>query len=250
MLPGERAVLRIALISDIHGNRVALEAVLEDITRLGCDQTVCLGDVATLGPEPVAVAEMLADAGISTLLGNHEEFLLQPETIQAYTSAPTILQAVDWCREQLPPEVIASLDEAPFTASIDADGLTVELFHGSPRSVTENLLSTTPEGDLDDALEGIEADAYVSGHTHIQMVRQHRGRLLLNPGSVGMPFERFVNGGVPKLLPHAEYATVDLADDGLVISSRRVELDLRALGASVEGSDTPLGPWLREQWGA
>ena len=92
--------MRIALISDLHGNEVALKAVLTDITRIGADQIISLGDVACLGPQPSAVIQMLQDLGCTCVLGNHDEFLLDPELITKYTLAPMIVEAVNACREQ------------------------------------------------------------------------------------------------------------------------------------------------------
>jgi hypothetical protein len=78
--------------------------VLDDIARVGVDQIVCLGDVATLGPRPGAVIKMLRDLSCQCILGNHDAFLLEPQLIHTYTEAPVVVQAVDWCRDQLSKE--------------------------------------------------------------------------------------------------------------------------------------------------
>ena len=75
------------------------------------------------------------------------------------------------------------------------------------------------------------------GHTHIQMLRQHRGMLLVNPGSVGLPFKEYVAGRAPTLLDHAEYATVDASHGGVSVTLRRVPVD-RA-GAARRGRARP-----------
>ena len=77
--------MRIALISDLHGNEVALKAVLDDIEEVGVDQTICLGDVATLGPRPNAVLSMLRERGYPCILGNHDAFMIDPGLIHTYT---------------------------------------------------------------------------------------------------------------------------------------------------------------------
>lgn len=79
---------RIALISDIHSNEVALRAVLSDIRRTGVDQVVCLGDVANLGPQPNAVIEVLAELGCPCIMGNHDEFLLDRQLVRTYNESP------------------------------------------------------------------------------------------------------------------------------------------------------------------
>lgn len=233
--------MRIALISDIHGNEVALRAVKESIERTGADQVVCLGDVATLGPRPGFVLDTLRELGCPCILGNHDDFLLRPDLIRTYTEAPVVVEAVDWCRDQLSE---ADLDfvrtfKPGVEIQLDASSRLV-LFHGSPRSHMEDLLSTTPPDELDRLLAGESAAVMAGGHTHIQMLRQHRGMLLVNPGSVGLPFKEYVAGRAPTLMAHAEYATVEASHGAINVMLHRVPLDRGALRSSVAASDYPL----------
>ena len=92
--------MRVALISDLHGNLVALDAVRADARRLGVDAVVCLGDVATLGPHPREVLAAVDELGTPTILGNHDEFLLEPALIARYTEAPIIHDAVAAARSR------------------------------------------------------------------------------------------------------------------------------------------------------
>jgi predicted phosphodiesterase len=241
--------MRLALISDLHANRVALRAVLDDIERLGVDRIVCLGDVATLGPQPRAVIEMLRELECTCILGNHDAFMLDPDLIHTYTEAPVIVEAVDWCRRQL---AAADLDFLrTFRPGLELrldTGCGALLFHGSPRSHMEDILATTPPDDLDRLLDGRLAEVMAGGHTHIQMLRQHRGALLVNPGSVGLPFKEYVNGGAPTLLAHAEYATVEATAGVVSVDLRRVPVDRQALRQAVAACDNPLRSTLLEQY--
>ena len=92
---------RIALISDVHGNQIALEAVLRDLEDACVDEVLCLGDVATLGPHPSEVIGMLQRLGCKCIAGNHDAFLLHPERVAAYTNATAVIEAIDWCRDHL-----------------------------------------------------------------------------------------------------------------------------------------------------
>jgi predicted phosphodiesterase len=182
-------------------------------------------------------------------MGNHDEFLLEPHMVHDYSEAPVVADAVDWCRDQL------SAAELTFVRGFErrraiplGDAGTLLVFHGSPHSHMENLLATTEPEELDRMLGGNLATVMAGGHTHIQMLRQHRGALLVNPGSVGMPFREFVNGRAPRLMPHAEYATVEAGADGVNVTLHRVELDRARLRASVVGSDNPLAPSLSQEW--
>src|SRR3954451_10625351 len=96
--------MRVALVSDLHGNELALDAVLADARGAGYDQLVCLGDVATLGPRPDAVLWRLRDLGCPCVLGNHDEFMLDPALIRSYTEHPLVVSSVDATREVLSAE--------------------------------------------------------------------------------------------------------------------------------------------------
>jgi putative phosphoesterase len=240
--------MKIALISDLHGNEVALDAVLASIRRGGADRIICLGDVATLGVRPREVLGRLRDLGCLCIMGNHDEFLLEPHMVHDYSEAPVVAAAVDWCRDRLDAGELDFVRTFERKREIDLGGeARLLVFHGSPRSHMENLLATTPPDELDELLAGASATVMAGGHTHVQMLRQHRGALLVNPGSVGMPFREFVDGRAPTLMAHAEYATVE-AGDGVGVTLHRVELDRKRLRASVEGSDNPLAPSLQEEW--
>jgi putative phosphoesterase len=241
--------MKIALISDLHGNEVALAAVLESIRRGGADQIVCLGDVATLGPRPGAVLDLLRALHCVCIMGNHDEFLLEPALVRGYSEAPIIEQAVDWCRARLSADDLAFVRTFQRGAEIALGGeAKLLLFHGSPNSHMQDLLATTPPEELDRLLGGHAATVMAGGHTHVQMLRQHRGMLLVNPGSVGMPFKQYVGGRAPQLLSHAEYATVECHQGEVAVTLRRVPLDRAALRASVASSDNPLAPSLRAEW--
>lgn len=241
--------MRIALLSDLHGNEFALEAVLADVADQGVDQIVCLGDVVTLGPRPQAVLARLRDLGCPCILGNHDAFMLDPSLIRSYTTAPAILDAVDWCRSQLTESELRFISLFSPSVELVLEGATrMLLFHGSPRSHTEGILCTTAPELLDTMLANHDAAIMAGGHTHIQMLRQHRGMLLVNPGSVGQPFERYVAGSVPTLLPQAEWACVSAKSGKVSVSLHRIPLDRHALRAAVTAVQHPLREWLSAQY--
>lgn len=241
--------MRVALISDIHANEIALRAVLADIGRLRVDEIVCLGDVATLGPRPGAVIEMLRESGCACIMGNHDEFLIDPALIRAYSEQKPVIEAVEWCRNELGREDLDFMRGFERTRQIHLDDRsTLFVFHGSPLSNMADILATTSVGELDELLAGHVATVMAGGHTHVQMLRQHRGTLLVNPGSVGLPFEQYMAGQAPTLLAHAEYATVDAADGRISVSLHRVPLDPKSLREAAQASDVPLRDLLMQQY--
>ncbi len=244
--------MRLALISDIHGNAIALEAVLAEIDREGVDQIISLGDVAPLGSQPREALDILRDRGIPSVLGNHDEFLLVPDLIYQYATGAPIETAVSWCREQLRPGDFDYL--RTFQREIEVplgDSACLRLFHGSPRSHMEMLLATTPPDELETMLAGRKGSLLAGGHTHIQMFRQHRGQLLLNPGSVGMPFLEHIGvnpTAPPRILAHAEYAIVTAERARISVDLRRLPLDRKRLREAALASEVPLRGMLAAQY--
>jgi predicted phosphodiesterase len=236
--------VRVALISDLHANEMALEAVLTDADRAGYDQLVCLGDVATLGPRPSQVLSRLRDLGCRNILGNHDEFMLDSGLIHTYSESPLIVASVQATRTALPEDAIAFIREFERTIALDR----ILLYHGTPRSNMEDLLMTTPLERVDEMLDGKRALVFAGGHTHLQMLRQHRGMLIVNSGSLGMPFREYASGGPPVVLAHAEYAIVDVRGDHVSVDLRRVALDRHGLASQVEGWNNPLAASLRAMY--
>ncbi len=236
----------LALISDLHANLLALETVLADMERRGIEQLYCLGDVATLGPKPLEVLSRLQELGCRCIMGNHDEFMLDAELIHTYTEAPVVVEAVAWCREQLGDSDLNFIRGFVPSIPLQLEGVDVLLYHGSPKSNMQDLVSTTTDDELDEALKGTSATVLAGGHTHLQMLRQHRGALVLNPGSVGQPFRERVTDRPPTVLPHTEYASVELRDGAVSVQLHRIPLDKAALHAQAsEAPDNPITEYLQ-----
>jgi predicted phosphodiesterase len=232
--------MRVALISDIHGNIVSLEAVLADIERENVDQLICLGDVATLGPKPVAVMDRLKALNCDYILGNHDTFLLNPSVLHEYMDAPWFADSIDWCRKQLRPDDFDFLRSFKPTLEIPlSEEHNLFCFHGSPNSNTEIILAMTPPTTVDELLGGKKATVMAGGHTHMQMMRQHKGIMLINAGSVGMPFEQALFVHAPRYLPWAEYAIVSCKNGIISVDLRRVPVSVDELVYAAQHSGFP-----------
>ncbi|MEW5849377.1 MAG: metallophosphoesterase family protein [Myxococcota bacterium] len=239
---------RTALISDVHGNALALRAVLDDAKAWGVDHVVCLGDVATLGPHPREVLQLVRERCTHVILGNHDEFLIRPDTIRDYTEAPPVVAAVSWCRSQLTPDDVTFVSTFAERHTLELGPVRLLLFHGTPASNTTDLLAETPAALVDTMLGAHRATVMAGGHTHVQMLRQHHGTLLLNPGSVGLPFRDFVAGAPPTVMPMAEYAVVEARGATVSVGLRRVMLPREELLAAARTWDQPLGAYLVQQY--
>ncbi|MCP4130230.1 MAG: metallophosphoesterase family protein [bacterium] len=247
--------MRIALISDIHGNEIALKKVLGDIKLAGADSIVCLGDIATLGPNPASVLEVIRDLGCACIMGNHDDFLANPDSglVEEYVKSPFILEQINWCRSKLSTEDLDFLGTFKESMMISPDELSsiqssILFFHGSPRSHMEDILATTDTETLDEMLDGKSAAVMAGGHTHIRMLRRHRELLIVNPGSVGFPFKEYTGGLPPVIMNWAEYAFIEFKNGVVDINLRRIPLDKNELYKAAEASTNPLRPMLMQQY--
>jgi len=242
--------MRIALISDIHGNFVSLEAVLEDIERQRVNEIIFLGDAATLGPQPREVLQLLRQLGCPCIIGNHETYLFKPSLGKAYMRGTQWFSDIlTWCRAHMAPEDYQFMRsfKPMLKVKLEADK-TLICFHGSPRRHTDNILATTATPEVDEMLAGRRATIMAGGHTHVQMLRQHKGVLLVNAGSVGMPFEQmpFSQAG-PRVMPWAEYTIITSENNGAIsVDLRRVPVSMRAIKqAGIDANMPETSDWLQ-----
>ncbi|HEY8601218.1 MAG TPA: metallophosphoesterase family protein [Thermomicrobiales bacterium] len=245
--------MKIGLIADIHGNLLALDAVLAALAPERLDRLICLGDVAALGPRPVETLTRLRDLACPVILGNTDAWLLAtPPDDPNAGSSPPVAALTRWCRDRLSVADLEYLGTFPPTLTMPLDGgHTLLCCHGSPRSYDDVIAATTPDDALDACLDGHRPTILVGGHTHIQLVRRHGQMPIINVGSVGLPgvgpgtSDLPVNRGVT----WAEYGILDVTGDRLGIDLRRLPLDLPRMLADARASGMPEYDWWRGLWG-
>ncbi len=203
--------MRIAAVSDIHGNLPALEAVLEDIERRGADLVVNLGDIVSGPLLPRETAARLMALGLPTIRGNHER--------QVLTLDPARMGASDrHAFDELGEAERRWMADLPAVLALDAD---VFLCHATPTSDVDCYLEDLVEGELrpaplrriEERTHGCAASLILCGHSHIpRLVHLSTGQLVVNPGSVGIqayeghdPAPHRVEMGAP----HARYAIAE-----------------------------------------
>jgi predicted phosphodiesterase len=239
----------VAVISDIHGNEVALRAVIRDLERIAVDGIVCLGDVAATGPRPVACLELVRSLGCPVVMGNTDKWLLEPRPFHEPTDMQRKIEAIDrWCRAQLGPDEREFLRSFRDTVDVPLDdGGRLLCYHGSPRSFHDPIRPTTSETELDDFFSGARASVFAGGHTHEPMVRRYRDAQIVNPGSVGFPIE-IQGDGQARKPARAEFALLRSAEQGMEVSLRRVGLDLGEILEQARASDMPHADEWMEGW--
>lgn len=189
--------MKIALISDIHGNAVALEAVLKDIRRQGADQIVILGDLCFRGPEPKRALEMVQtlvhEHNAKAIKGNVDEWTVRPvrpgeipeEALEGFN------REREWCVNRLTQEDLDWLQALPQDLRLNlSDSLTLYAFHATPNSLFDVVWPDASSDQIASTLirdDGAQIFAY--GHIHLPYIRTVQGKTIFNTGSVGMPFD-------------------------------------------------------------
>jgi len=250
---GEVDGLRIGLIADIHGNVVALEAVLAALAREPVDRLICLGDVAAIGPHPREVIARLRALGCPVTMGNTDAWLCAPPSIdEASERVRLMLDITRWNAQQLSADDLAYVRAFPLTVELALDdGGLLLCYHGSPRSFDDVLAATTPAHEVARLLAGVQATVLAGGHTHVQMVRRYEDVHLINVGSVGLPG---VTEGSPELprppakARWAEYGVLTVESGRLDIGLRRTSLDVTAVRQAAHDSGMPHADWWARRW--
>ncbi|MCC6987056.1 MAG: metallophosphoesterase family protein [Anaerolineales bacterium] len=242
--------MRIGFISDIHGSFTALEAVLADIKKEGVDQLICLGDTVSLGPQPCEVLDALREWNAVTIMGNHDQAILDPERAEAFEITSHLIPDLEWGVKRLPTSDMAFIRSFKNTHTVRFEnGIELLAFHGSPKATTDLIVATTPQDNLDDLFRGQSASVFIGGHSHIQMHRRNGKNLILNSGSVGNAFlYPFTPGNPPRLLPWAEYAILEQDGNFLRSDMRRVYFDIDKLLGLVKESGLPGTDWWFRQY--
>jgi putative phosphoesterase len=218
--------MRVAALYDIHGNLPALEAVLSEVEALDVDRLVVGGDFIW-GPFPSETIALLRDLGDRALViaGNSDREVVDrlDETDEL---PPHLVAPVRWTAERLESDELAFVAALPKTLELDVEGVGRTIFcHATPRSDEELITMATPADAVARVLEGVEQDAVVCGHTHMQYDRTINGIRVVNPGSVGMPYER---------APGAYWALI-----GPDVALQRTAYDVAAAAEAIRATGFP-----------
>ena len=222
---------RIAILSDIHGNLHALDAVLADIAGQKPDVIYCLGDLVGHGANPNEVTERIRREGFPTVMGNYDEGVGydRDECGCAYREEHERLlgdRSLAWTKAHTRAENKAFLKTLVKEIRFAADGRRILLVHGSPRKMNEYLFEDRAISSFQRLAAASNADVIVFGHTHQPYTKEVDGVLFLNDGSVGKPKDGDWR---------ACYAILENGAATL----RRVDYDVKAAAAAIRATDLP-----------
>lgn len=243
--------MKIGFISDIHGNFKALEAVLDALAAEEVDRIICLGDVATLGPQPRQVLKKLRVLDIECIKGNHDEALSDIENIEDYRIPMILKDTLQWCRDMLNDEETKFISEFKDKIEIplDTDKILIA-YHGTVDSNTIGILPKTAENDALSIISPCDALAMVGGHTHLQMDRIIDNKRVISAGSVGCAFAYTPEfGEEPDLLKVAQFCIVSYSKGDIKVDLKAIPYDIETYIRALRESDLPSKEWWLRQLG-
>jgi len=227
--------VKIAVLSDIHGNLAALEAVLEDQKARGADGTVFLGDLVMNGPRPAECLALIKELQpLVWIRGNTDAWAEEIDETFIPSSEMEIWVKSLWsfALPRLAPEDLSLLASLPHSRTVEIEGIPLTFCHGSPDSWSRGLLPETPEEDFAPwTAEGAPGHVFC-GHTHVPMDRTVRGVRFLNFGGISIPSR---DGS-----PHARYGLLEAGPGGAVtLEAREVPFDLSGFFRDMVAQDFP-----------
>ncbi len=216
--------MRLAVLYDVHGNLQALEAVLAEADREGCRGFLHGGDAALFGLEPAACVDRLRELPNARHIRGNTDRYLADETRPAH--ADWERDTLAWYRERLGPDRLAWLHDNAERVDLTAQHDTLAV-HATPRSDEEVLRPDTPDAEAAEIVAGVTAGLLLLGHIHLQYRRVLGPLTIVNPGSVGLPYDGDWRAGWAIL-------------DGPELELRRTEYDRDAVIAGLETSGMPV----------
>ncbi|CDE59074.1 metallophosphoesterase [Fusobacterium sp. CAG:439] len=213
--------MKVAVLSDIHGNFQALESVMEDVKANNCEQVFCLGDLAMAGPQPRMVIDYVRKQNNWTVIqGNTDKMIadFSPEILQnVKNNFPVMANALADDVIFIEEDKKDYLRNLPAQKELTLEGVKLLLVHGSPRRNNEDILPDMPLKIIEEMLEGTNADLIFCGHTHVPAGYQtNKKQTVVNVGSAGRPMTDE---------PKACYVIADFQDGGFSIEHRFIDYD-------------------------
>lgn len=226
--------MKIAVMSDIHANILALKAVLSDIEQQQVDMIYCVGDLVGYAPYPNEVIDLIKKKNIPTVMGNYDDgigfqrFICGCDYKDAEAEALG-LESIAWTKLHTSEESKEFLKNLPQEIRITVANKRILLVHGSPNRLNEYITEEIPADYASELIALSGTDILLCGHTHVPFTMVLKDKLLINVGSVGKP----KHGD-----PQAVYALISFARD-VTVDFRKVSYDYEAMAKAIESSELP-----------
>ncbi|GAC1420942.1 MAG: metallophosphoesterase family protein [Candidatus Velthaea sp.] len=217
--------MRVAIVSDIHGNIRGLDACLDDLAAQGgADHLVAAGDLCMDGPKPRKVLERLQEAGAQCVRGNTDRMIAQG--VDDLEEG----RAIAWQRDRIGRTWTKWLGELPLQLRLGDELNTLLIAHANPKNDDEHVWPDAGEAQLERLFGDETARAFAFGHLHLPYARLWRDKLLTCVASAGLPKDGD---------PRAHYAILTNRDGGWEVKSRRVAFDVDKVAKDLRKSEMP-----------
>ena len=224
--------MKILVISDIHGNFPALQAIAEYIQPVGCDLVCNCGDSTVYAPFPNETIEWLQRHEAISILGNTDRKILKLAKGKSFKKPGKADKRIMYTStfDALTDSSLGYLQSLPKKNIVPADGLQIGLFHGSPADPDEFLFPDTPEERFEELAHKVKQDIICIGHSHIPFYKMVHGVHFINPGSVGRMFD----GN-----PAASCAVIEIHNKTVVVSHHRVPWNIQQTVKALRKDNLP-----------
>lgn len=239
--------MRIAIVSDVHANCIAFDAVLTELGNERIDRTVCLGDALQGGPQPVETAARLRELACPVVMGNADSFLLTGNSKTPHTASQIAVR--DWTLGKLSQSDLDFISTFQATVEIALGKSRLLAFHGSPASFDDIIFPETDEAQVQAWLAPYKQSILTGGHTHLQQIRRNGDLFFFNPGSIGLANGPLHTRDNSKLDDWAEYAILSVEGKRIALEFRRVPFDVQALIRAYRSSGRPFADEMIAQYG-
>lgn len=220
--------MRVAVLSDIHGNLVGLDACLADLhAQGGADAIVAAGDLCLDGPKPKKVLQRLEEIGAKGVKGNTDRYL-SSDNGEAHEDAED--SQIAWTRHDIGEKYIEWLRELPGALRIGEPENQLLVVHANPTNDDEHVWPDADDATLERLIGDERATAIAFGHLHLPYVRIWRGKMLVNVASAGLPKDGD---------PRAGYAIFTERSGGWEVKHRRVEFDVKKVATQLASCGIP-----------
>ncbi|AWI04099.1 metallophosphoesterase family protein [Clostridium drakei] len=214
--------MRIAVISDIHGNLEALKTAFWDIEERNADTIICLGDLTGYGPYPNEVIDFIREKRIISILGNYDAAVVE-EKFNCIRPNEVNKFCMPWASHELTEENREYLKSLPQNFIVKFQHKEIVFVHGSNRDMNEYLKENSKEAE--EAMKEFSGDVLVCAHTHIPYEKHYGDKILLNDGSIGKP----------KIgRPNGTYIILDMQNNNLNVEFIEFEYDYEKTAVAME----------------
>ncbi|MCR4337505.1 MAG: YfcE family phosphodiesterase [Candidatus Omnitrophica bacterium] len=225
--------MKIALLADIHGNLPALESVLKDVHKQGCEEIWHLGDLVGYGPFPEQSVQRLCREKAMSIVGNYDLKVLEfkkKEDEWKEKKDPAKFFSFQWTHRQLSVSTKRYLAALPEKMVLQRQSVRFLLVHGSPEAIDEPLTKDTPRRRFQELASAVNADIVLCGHTHEYFLKTFNGKKFINPGSVGRPFDSD---------PRASYAVLTMENKKVQVKNIRIAYDVKRVAEKMKKEKFP-----------